>query len=340
MNEHCSYNQWIKKLFAAEQTKRTDELNNIIIRVDAGRIDGLSFGHLSRMLVLDAIIQNTRNTQSLFLMKNYQEGIQQAKTKGVKVKTLPVAIDTAKEQTLILDEIKAVAADWLIIDLPQENFEDAFYRQVGSLGCKIFYVDDACFKTPPVDVINNSSILADNNTNRRTDQQTQYFLGPDYFVVDEDEMNCEAVCKANVFNVVISFGGSDPSGLTLKATHALLIKDWPNTLFRIVLGPGFADADIVNALVSNRTDIEVIVNPQNLIAVLKGSDLTICAGGRTLYELYYLNKRCYPIATAKHEAETILEFRKKGLINYSMIEWSDSLFIDQLELIISAKNKM
>ncbi|MCK5175475.1 MAG: hypothetical protein KAR47_18920, partial [Planctomycetes bacterium] len=130
-------------------------------------------------------------------------------------------------------------------------------------------------------------------------------------------------------NVVLTFGGSDPMDLTRKAVEALLSEQWLDVVFHVILGPGYTDVGGIESLVSGQEgSFRVIHNPANIISYFRGSDLVICAGGRTLYELAYLNIPALAVASIKHEVDTVGEFYNEGLLAGYLLEWNEKQFIN------------
>lgn len=85
--------------------------------------------------------------------------------------------------------------------------------------------------------------------------------------------------------IIISFGGSDGSGNTLKALD--IIKTWPGFFdITVIIGP-FFHPSVVNAIEGNVNlieKLEVIRNPASLAIFFAETDLIFCGGGTTLLE--------------------------------------------------------
>ena len=127
-------------------------------------------------------------------------------------------------------------------------------------------------------------------------------------------------------------GGGDPTSLTLKVLKALLQEDWPGYAFYVILGPGYPDPHEIETLIGgSKKQYNVVINPANLIPLLQRCDFAICAGGRTMYELLYLKKDFFPIASVEHEAEAILEFNRRGIIKVGLTSWDPNAFISNIK---------
>lgn len=314
--------EWIKNLFDDRPPRR------IIFRVDAGRIPGLSFGHLARCLILSKVCKELYRSENIFLMQDYPEGINHAREAEETVKIFPQELSPLDEQTSILNVAAEVKPDWMVIDLPYSNLDTSYYPVLREQGTKILFIDDFRFANPGADAVLNSSIFAPAKTRIVPDEKTKYFLGPEYLIFEETVKDVSPIKKEGMINVVLTFGGSDPTGLTLKVLKTLSGKPWPQTFFRVILGPGNADHESVKSLLADQEQSFAIeINPPDIIPFFRGCDLAVCAGGRTMYELVHLNKKFLPIATTYIESEAIAEFLNQRLVSYGLTIWDGEDFL-------------
>jgi spore coat polysaccharide biosynthesis protein SpsF len=84
--------------------------------------------------------------------------------------------------------------------------------------------------------------------------------------------------------VLVTMGGSDPMGLTLRAAQALAKLD-PTFRARFVIGPGTDGAATARKIVSLRADFETIEGADDLATEYAGADIALAAFGVTAYEL-------------------------------------------------------
>jgi spore coat polysaccharide biosynthesis predicted glycosyltransferase SpsG len=314
--------EWIAGLFAG-----VGAAHKFLFRVDAGRIPGLSFGHISRCKVLAEALRKAFSCESIFLMRDIPEGKMYATSHNMKVLLLSPDVDVRTENEIIVTTAAEFKPDWLVVDLPYANMDTSYFAKIREMGARILFIDDSRFLTPEADVILNSSILALDRTRINSETNTRYFLGPRYFIFDDSELRTEPDRIEGIFNIVMTFGGSDPADITLKAVRLLIRKKWNNVLFRVLLGPGYVGIEEIKELTKDNASFEVVACAPKLLPLLSGSDLTICAGGRTMYELAYMNKKFFPVASAEHEAEAVGEFLRRGFVRHALTSWSDEGFI-------------
>jgi spore coat polysaccharide biosynthesis protein SpsF len=85
--------------------------------------------------------------------------------------------------------------------------------------------------------------------------------------------------------VLVTMGGSDPRGLTLRMAKALAVLD---SIYRIrfVIGTGMKGADVVaRGLVTLRKNYETVEGADDLSVEYASADVALCAFGVTAYEL-------------------------------------------------------
>ncbi len=317
--------EWIIPLFAGKRPER------FLFRVDAGCVPGLSFGHLARCLILADLFCDLFDSEHLFVMQEYADGLQHAGAAGQKISVMPRGLDAVQEKNFILQMVREFQPDWYIVDVPYADIDVSYFPQVQAAGCKILFIDDARFHDPGADVLLNSSVLAQKRTTKLHVDHTSYLLGPDYFIFDVPAIAKPVVKSDDKRKILLTFGGSDPTGLTVKVVEALLKQDWPDSIFTVVLGPGFQEVEKIESMVQGREDdFRFLRNPDTLIPLFAESFLTVCAGGRTMYELYHLKQNFFPIATALHESEAVAEFIRQGFVSHGLEAWHGELFVDAL----------
>jgi spore coat polysaccharide biosynthesis predicted glycosyltransferase SpsG len=325
-------NQWIKNIFNEDFLPGA-----IIFRVDGGRVKGLSFGHLARCITVARMFKKQFKAKSLFLMKDYQSGIQHVqKFPEISVEKMDKNISAREEKQSLFDSVERFGADTLVYDVPGYTFDDDMFHGLKERGVYTIFIDDDRFTSPSVDAVLNSHILASEKMNRR--ENVNYFLGPRYLIIDEDQAQNRkhrSILKKQdqPFTVTVTFGGSDPSALTLRVVEALISHPFDNVLYKIVLGPGYENPGQVRGMVEKNENatfssrFEIIEAPENLYELFFNSHLVICAGGRTLYELNHFQAPAFPVASIRHEAEVIQAFKDKGLVKAGLTRWDETDFI-------------
>lgn len=313
---------WVARLFSASPPQ------TCLFRVDAGNRKGLSFGHLSRCIILSGILKDLFCTESIFLMKDISEGILHARRKGCHVASFPEQAGPEQEMKALFDLADQIAPDLFIMDLPDTRLDTQIFYQIKKRNIRSICIDDFRFKNPGADIVFNSSILALEKfkKGRPSDNQT-LFLGPGYFIFDNPLPGNKISFDNGLKNIVISFGGSDPTDLTFKVTEQLVSLALNNNSFHIITGPGYKNAQALYTLISEQKErFEIIENPDQIIPYFEAADHVVCAGGRTMYELSYLQKNFTPIGSTLIEADAIQAFIQKKMVRFGFAAWNADQF--------------
>jgi len=286
----------------------------VVFRVDAGRVPGLSFGHLERCHVLAEQLRAEYCSVTAFLMRPLADGLARARDLG--------------ERTVLPDKWPRLlaAADILVVDVPYDP-ETEVLDAAGKAGAFLAFIDDSGRDIFPCDVVLNSSLLANTAMYPRA---RRTLLGPEHFILDPGFAGLRHIGTGHrgPALVLFSFGGSDPTGLTLRTLRALADLDpFPACSLQVVLGPGYGDGDeVVGALASLPAPGEILRAPRAIAPLYAGCDLAVCAGGRTLYELHALGTPALALASTPLEAGHIQAFLERGMLAGGLTHWDAGAF--------------
>ena len=116
--------------------------------------------------------------------------------------------------------------------------------------------------------------------------------------------------------VLVTFGGSDPQGLTLKAVTAL--ESLPNEVsVTLVLGPAFAYKERLTKLLADaRRPFTLLERVEAMAQLIVEADLVLCSGGMTVYELAALGTPGIVLAQNLREATRMQAFARHGTVMY------------------------
>lgn len=103
--------------------------------------------------------------------------------------------------------------------------------------------------------------------------------GSDYLILDQEINSYQRIRLGPVHSVLVSMGGSDTHGVTVKVAHYLAPLQIPTT---IVLGPGFEHSRELDAVIAPSFEIKHAL--PSLIAEFPRHDLVITGGGVTPFE--------------------------------------------------------
>lgn len=140
----------------------------------------------------------------------------------------------------------------------------------------------------PSDIVINGNIYAEDLNYKATYGQTKFLLGTKYALLRKEFRNIPPKeIKDTAENILITMGGSDPSGFTLKILE--IIKDRKDLKIDVVIGASFEEKLVneINELIKRSGNISTYhdVNAEIMKELMIKADIAISAGGSTLYEL-------------------------------------------------------
>jgi spore coat polysaccharide biosynthesis predicted glycosyltransferase SpsG len=289
----------------------------VLFRVDAGRREGLSFGHLSRCLLLARAVAERWGATSRFLMAPIPEGLAHARAQGAEA--IPWRPGEARR--------RLAAAGGLVVDLPGGPNPELL-AAAGRRGVWTVVVDDTGQPVTRADAVLNPGVLARPES---YPPGARLLLGPEYAVLPPglDPARRAPRRPGAPLRVLVTLGGSDPTGLTLRVLEELAARPWPGAAFTVILGPGFGEkrAGRARALAAfSAAAVELVAAPAELAPYLVAADAAVCAGGQTLYELAAAGPALVALASTAFEARVIRAFAARGLVAAGLEQWRPGAF--------------
>ena len=299
----------------------------ILVRVDGSNEIGL--GHVYNMLT---VLNHFRNDEILIIM-NLKKDLGKSKFKEqlYRVKTYRTNFELASiikkfEPNMIFNDILDTDIKY-IKNLRREkrlivNFED--------LGNGRNYAD----------LIFNPIFFS------RTKKKNEYF-GSDYACVRDEFriwQNDSRPIKKNVENVLIIFGGTDPTNKTLKVLKIISKIKQKNIKFSVILGLGLKNKtevkNLANKMNNEGFNIEIIESIDFLAKIMRDSDFAISSNGRTIFELASMKKPIISISV--NEREKLHCFVEQSKIGYNITlnsKKDEKIFLKKFENMLQEQTR-
>lgn len=287
----------------------------ILFRVDGGRVWGISMGHLRRCLILATAL--SARFKVIFVMKNYPDGVAYARKHGVEVDL--IRRDDNSNETL-LKICRKHSPCKIIFDLhsnPYANFLKSVRKD--KVQTIVFDTLGEFFGLP--DILINDLFLP-KRLKYKNSKGTKVFLGPKYFLMNTALKGLPI--RKKIKDVLITMGGSDPAGLTLKIMKVLVgTRIFPGSNIHVVLGPCFTEDKEVYGFAKKHAFLRIYKDPDNFFELLNYQDIVVTAAGRTLYECASLGRPVIVVASIEHESVISNEYAKTcGCFNIGM--WKEN----------------
>ena len=262
----------------------------------------VGFGHAYRSFnIANLLIQKYK---IFFLVKkNHLKNIKYFNKKNYKIFTY-TNIDG-------INDILKIKFDIIVNDKLDNSIN--YMRLLTKYNVKIINIEDYGSGLNLSDIrINELGDLRE-NISKSTFYGYKYFLLRNEFLVQK-----KYVFKKKIKNILLTFGGTDPSNYTLKILKEITYLIDKSLRIRIVVGPGYLKKkSLLNYIKKNNLINVEYFDSTGLIANLMSSaDLAICSNGRTLIELAYM--RVPSITISQNEREKTHNFWKysKGAIYF------------------------
>lgn len=277
----------------------------ILFRVDGGA--SLGMGHVYRSLAVADALRATSRAEIAFLMQaEPPEGLGVVSAAGYNVRL----VDGRHKRWI--DAISDYAPDVLVNDLPR--LDAAYLEPLSHVGATTVNLVDTLDDLEKTEAY-AQLIVSVMHEDRETPEG--FYGGPAYAILREHFHGRGKEIRDVPRFVLLSFGGSDPQGYTVRA--ALALQDLPAEIEIVaVAGPAFSHhAPFVAAASSFRRPVRLISQVGAHIAdLMQDADLVLASGGMTVYELAALGTPAIVIAQNTREEKRMVAFAAHGTIEY------------------------
>jgi spore coat polysaccharide biosynthesis protein SpsF len=113
--------------------------------------------------------------------------------------------------------------------------------------------------------------------------------------------------------ILVTMGGSDPKGMTLKVAKSLALLD-DQFEVTIILGPGFVNRRELDKFCNNYMhSCQILENISNMADVMAEVDLAVASFGVTAYELAAMHVPAIHICLSEDHVQSALIFQESGM---------------------------
>jgi spore coat polysaccharide biosynthesis predicted glycosyltransferase SpsG/CMP-N-acetylneuraminic acid synthetase len=293
----------LEDFWMAERLQRQPR---ILFRVDGSRPIGM--GHVFRSLAIAEALRETSQADVAFLMSaDHTEGIVTVSRQGCPVRV----VGDGRLETF-LEHIRDFSPAILINDLPQIDGE--YLRALAHIGATTVNLVDTL---DDLDATEHYKQVIVSVMNQERETPEHFYGGPEYAILRSHFRGREKEVREQPRLVLLSFGGSDPQALTLKASRAL--ESLPTEVEVVaVAGPAFsyrAEFEKLAAMLARR--IPLINEAGGHIAdLMLEADIVVGSGGMSVYEIAALGTPGVILGQNAKEDQRMREFSRLGTIEY------------------------
>jgi UDP-2,4-diacetamido-2,4,6-trideoxy-beta-L-altropyranose hydrolase len=209
--------------------------------------------------------------------------------------------------------------DWLIVDHYKlsKKWESELRYYVG----KIMVIDDLANREHDCDILLDQNFFKDmrNRYQGLIPESCTKLFGPDYSLL-RTEFHLAKKKKSSYFNkirrIFIFFGGSDSHNLTSFVLQAIQKGGFSDFEFDVVIGENNPNIDIIETIITNMSNVNFYIQIDNISEFMSRADLSIGAGGSTIWERCYMGLPSMVITVAENQIECVKHLSEIGIIDY------------------------
>lgn len=254
-------------------------VGNLLIRADASVEMGT--GHVVRCLALAQAWQDAGGKVVFALAKSTPAILARLAAENCETVSVPICSVDADDASCTSEFARARRADWIVLD--GYHFDAHYQQQIKNSGRKVLCVDDgvtcAC---PCADLVLNQNVNATESVYRES--STTLLLGPQYALLRREFAKWRDWSRQigpQARTALVTIGGSDPDGLTLKLLEA---REFADLDVAFVLGGSAHEPPQVKP----SRGIEFRRDVADIAQIMARSDLAVICGGGTLWECLFM----------------------------------------------------
>jgi UDP-2,4-diacetamido-2,4,6-trideoxy-beta-L-altropyranose hydrolase len=294
----------------------------IVFRVDAS--EQIGTGHVMRCLTLaDAL--HDEGVCILFICRALPGNLHsQIEKRGYQVESLRFLGELSKnvDWQKDADSTKQILQkreshpnhqiDWLIVD--HYELDKKWEREFRDTVQNIMVIDDLANRNHDCDLLLDQNYYK--NYEHRYDslvhETCQKLLGPEYILLREEFVEAGKELEKRdgiVKRLLIFFGGSDPTNETMKALHAIKKLNSEGTQIDdihidVVVGQANPNREVIREICEAMPGLHYHCQIDYMAQLMAKADLSIGAGGVTMWERCYLGLPSVTIVVAENQMES------------------------------------
>lgn len=294
---------------------------NIIIRTDASILIGT--GHVMRSMTLAKQFERHGARVTFVCRKSEGNSISYLQSQGMKVITLPsieqksydVQWELDAEGTIEIISKMNSEIDLIIVDhYGLDNRWEGMLRRFTRF---IMVIDDLADRLHDCDLLLDQNYYV--NMNERYSNLIPnhciQMLGPDYVLLRDEFLKAANEPRnrtGKVSNILVFFGGTDPTNETIKTLKAISELNTLGIEINVIVGETNPKRYEIEQLCKEMSNTNFYCQVNNMAEMMRKADLAIGAGGATTWERCFLELPSLTIITASNQIEVTNTVEKMG----------------------------
>ncbi len=305
----------------------------VVIRVDSSTVIGS--GHLMRCLTLAERLRKEQKAEVHFISRDLEGNLHDIiKEAGFFLHTLPChainerlngyAVWLTVSQAVDVAETKAVLrgigkVDCIVVD--NYAIDIAWESEIRPYVDKIFVVDDLANRVHDCDSLLDQGFYCDKEQRYvgLVPKNCELLLGPKYVLLREEFYETRKRLRrrsGELHNLLIFYGGSDPTGETVKAVQAVINCSFADTKVIVIAGSANTQKEVLHTMCERYPFFSFYEKVDNMATLMNEADLMMGAGGSTTWERCFLELPAIVTAIADNQERTCEDCATQGWIDY------------------------
>lgn len=261
----------------------------LIFRCDAS--SEIGWGHFRRCYALAEVAQQSGRYKVHFLTRSLPRALEK-KIQEIHASSQKVPEDATLEQDLqqLHSMFDMMSRKNIIVCIDHYDWTYECFKELKNDPRVLLAVfDDGLKRQYHADFLINQNLEADKIA-YATNSECQQLLGPKYVMIRDEiqtlrQHPTERV--AEIFQFVVTLGGGDRWGHSLKAIEAAK-QSTSKFETHVIVGSQWPHIEKAKRLIGNHPRIHLYEDPSFFPQLMARADLTLCGGGSTTYELAFL----------------------------------------------------
>lgn len=300
---------------------------NVVIRTDASLEIGT--GHVMRCITLAKQLKR-KGMNITFICRDFLgNSISFIQSQGFNVHPLTATenpnhwqwmrdywYQDAEETKQIIQNLHK-KIDLLIVD--HYGLDAKWEKEFRSVVHHIMVIDDLADRPHDCDILLDQNYYLDmqNRYKGLVPDTSVQLLGPDYVLLRDEFLSIDIQKiqrDGNVKNILVFFGGTDPTGETLKTLQAIQGLNRSDIEFNVVVGASNFQKEKIKQICEQISNVTFYCQVNNMAELMMEADLAIGAGGTTSWERCFLGLPSILIIVADNQNEVTHAVAEKGAV--------------------------
>lgn len=295
---------------------------NIVIRTDASIEIGT--GHVMRCLTLAKQLKR-HGAEVTFVCCEFEgNSISYLQGEGIDVAVLPSIKDSFQwqldaEETIGVIKEMDIEVDLVIVD--HYGLDSKWENRLRCFTKKIMVIDDLADRPHDCDLLLDQNYYL--NMNERYEKFVPahciQMIGPNYVLFRDEFLQVADKQKertGEINNILVFFGGTDPTGETIKTLDAIDALNIHEVKIDVVVGAANPKCYEIEKICNEMSNVNFYCQISNMAELMWQADLAIGAGGSTTWERCLVGLPSLTVVLAENQFELTTTIANQGATIY------------------------